>query len=314
MHHILVALLLCLPAFAFNKEEIFVVEARVVRPVPKFEVVRRYVGTIAPEKFSLLSPKGSGTVARIHVQAGQRVKKDEILISLKSDIEKRSLNLALDNLTLVTKALMRNRPLFEAGDITETDFEKMQKELTQAGSLLEQQRRQVESVEIRSPITGVAGVPRVKVGETIGPGTTAISVTDGPFSLVINIPGSQLAEVNVGQTVRVKSLTATISAVERTIDPVTRSGFAKAILLSCDGCIVNDSVYAHLTVHEKPNAILIDRNAVFYRNAKPHVVAVVSAPDGSKSADIREVVVGREQEGQVEVITGVNDGDEIVIA
>jgi len=291
-----------------------VVEAQVIHPVPKFLVKRRYIGTIRAENFSLLSPKVARTVASVDVVAGQQVKKDQILISLKNESEKRSKNLAERNLALAKKELDRNFKLRESLIITGSAMDKNERDFLNASTELENARRQVEDFEIRSPIEGIAGVPRVVRGQTVQPGEIVISVIKGPFLVFINIPGSRLTEVKEGQTVMVKSATTTVSAVERTIDPVTRTGFAKAVFSSCESCIVGESVYVYIVVHEKPNAILVNRNAVFYKNKKPHVVAVVKAADGSLTADIREVVVGIEQEGQVEILSGINDGDEIVTA
>ncbi len=242
------------------------------------------------------------------------MKKGQLLISLKSGIEKRTRGIAQKNLSLAKKEFDRNLSLYKSQDITKSALDKMERDLLVANSKLEDAMRQMEDVEIRAPFDGIVGVPRVVRGQTVHPGETIISIMAGPYSVSINIPGSRLSEVQVGQTVRVKSVTTTISAVERSIDPISRTGFAKAIFSSCDSCIVGDSVYAHIIVHEKPNAILINRNAVFYKNKKPYVVAVVKAADGSLTADIREIALGVEQEGQVEIQSGVSAGDQIVIA
>lgn len=292
----------------------YVVETAMVKPTPKFSVERRYIGTIRAEKFSILSPKAFGTVASIDVKPGQKVKKGQLLLSLKGTVEKRGEELAQKSLRSLEIELERNRTLFKSQDITKSQLEKSEREVLAARAKLEEQRRLVENVEIRSPFDGVVGVPRVVLGESVQTNTSIITVMDGPYSVFINIPASRLAEIKVGQPVRLKMATTTIAAVEKSIDPITRTGFAKAIFDSCDGCIIGDSVYAYITVHEKSNAILINRNAIYYKNQKPHVVLVVKDPNGQDQALIKEITVGEEQENLIEVVSGLNNGDEIVIA
>lgn len=292
----------------------YVVETIIVKPVDKFAISRRYIGTIGAEKFSLLSPKSAGTVSSIDIVAGQQVKKDQLLVSFRGNVEKRGLVLAQQNLSLAEAELKRSRELYRTQDIKKSELENSERAVLTAKTRIEEQRRQVENIEIRAPFDGVVGVPRVAMGQSVSPTDTIISIMDGPYSLTINIPGPRLSEVKVGQAVSVKDAKTTISAVEMSIDPRTKTGFAKAVIKTCEACIIGDSVYAHITVHEKPNAILINRNAIFYQNAKPHVVVVKKNGEGKLIADVREISVGEEHEGMVEVISGIAAGDEIVIA
>lgn len=295
-------------------EMTYVVETSIVTPRPQFLVERRYIGTIKAEKFSLLAPKMAGTVASIDVEAGQKVKKGQLLFSLSGTSEVRSVELAEKSLKLAQEKLARNRVLYQSQDITKSQLDEAEAEVLSANTRLESQRQNKEKVEIRAPFDGVVGVPRVALGETVQPDNPIISVMDGPFSITINIPSSRLAEVMVGQRVRLKSGNTTIAAVERSIDPTTRTGFAKAMLASCKDCIIGDSVYALIGVHEKENALLITRNAIFYKDQKAHVVVVQKTDEGKLKAAIKEVSVGEEQEGEVEILSGLKEGDEIIIA
>ena len=56
------------------------------------------------------------------------------------------------------------------------------------------------------------------------------------------------------------------------------------------------------------------KDAIYYQNAKPHVVAVKKNGEGKFIADIREITVGEEYEGMVEIVSGLAAGDEIIIA
>lgn len=311
---IIAALFVTLNVNAKMPQMTYVVETTIVKPRPQFLVERRYIATIKQEKTSFLTPKTAGTVATIDVKPGQRVTKNQVLVTLTSSVEQKSVELAQKSLKLAEEKRARSRSLYKSHDITKSQLDEAEAEVLAAKSKLESQKQLKENVELRAPFDGIVGVPRVVLGESVQPQTTIISVTDGPFFAFINIPSSRLGEVNLGQSVKIKSVTGTISAVERSIDPVTRTGFAKVILPSCEACIIGDSVYATITVFDKPNAIVITKNAIYYKNQKPHVVVVGPAQGDQRQAEIREVTLGEEQEGDVEILSGLKDGDEVIIA
>lgn len=312
MKHIIGIGLLLLSIAAMGKEITYVVETAVVKPQAEFAIVRRYIGTIKAEKFSLLRPKITGTIAAILVKPNQKVKKGELLVTLTSNVEKRSLELAKKSLQLSTQALERSRSLFKSHDVTKSKLEEAERDVLNAKAKVEEEKRVVENVELRAPFDGVVGIPRVVMGESVQLDTPVISISDGPLSVFINIPASRLAEVKTGQAAKIKTLNANIAAVEKSIDPKTRTGFATATLPPCDSCIVGDSVFVNINVVDKKNVILISKNAVYYQNQKPKVVVVKSEEDKHR-AEIREIVVGEEQEGVVEVLSGLKEGEEIVI-
>ncbi len=307
------ALFLCaFASMAHMPEMNFVVESAVVKPRPQFVIERRYIGTVKAEKFSLLNPKTSGTVASIDVKAGQQVKKGQLSLTLTSTVETKSVELALESLKRAQEKLKRSRKLFKNDVISKSQLEDAEEAERIAKSNLEAQKKQKESVEIRAPFDGVVGVPRVVLGETVQPQVPVISIMDGPFSVFINIPSSRLAEVKSGQKVVVKSVAATIDAVERSIDPINRTGFAKVILPNCETCIVGDSVNATISVYEKNNVILIDKDSFYYKNQKPYVVVIAKNEGEKRHAQVREIVIGEEQDGLVEVVSGLKDGEEII--
>lgn len=290
----------------------YVVETAIIKPV-KFSVERRYIGTIKAEKSSVLSAKSLSTVEKIHVNPGSKVKKGDLLISLKSDVEKAGFDLAQKSLSSLEQEFEGYKKLFSTNDITKSELQRAEREVLLARSKLTEQKRGLENVELRAPFDGTVGVSRVVLGESVTQGAALLSISDGPFLVFINIPASRLLEVKVSQPVRIKDIKSTITAVERSIDEKTRVGFAKASFAECASCIIGDSVYVKITVHEKENALLVNRNAIFYKDQKPQLVVVKTNGD-KKIAAIKEIVVGEEQDGLVEVTSGIKSGDEIVSA
>lgn len=290
----------------------YVVETAVVKPT-KFSIERLYIGTIKAEKFSVLTAKSTSTVEKIHVKAGKKVKKGDLLISLKSGVEKAGFDLAKKSLSLLEQQFGRYKKLYKTNDITKSEIDRLEGEVLSSRSKVEDQRRSLDNVQITAPFDGIVGVPRVVLGESVSAGASLISISDGPFLVFINIPPSRLLEVKAGQRVKLNDISSTISAVDQSIDEKTRVGFANAIFPKCESCIIGNSVYVKITVLEKDQALLINHNAIYYKNQKPNVVLVVR-DKGKTTSMIKEIVIGEQQDGLVEVLSGLKSGDEIVTA
>lgn len=296
-----------------SKTNEIVVETNILKPLPSLAIERRYIGTLKTEHFSLLSPKSSGTIASIHIKAGQEVNQGDLLISLKSHVEKSSLALAEKNLHSLLNELKNSQKLLSTNDISKAEIIKLEREINQAKLKLAEQKHALDNVEIRAPFAGVVGVPRVVLGESVNPNTSLISLVKGPYVVFINLPRMGLHEVKVGQKVRIKSYTSHINAVEKTIDPITRLGFAKASFTECAECIILDSIFVYITVYEKNNVLLLPKKAIFFKDGQPYAV-LIKTKDNLKKAEIIAAVLGEEWQGQYEIISGLNANDEVVIA
>ena len=306
------AALIALGLRASPKEINFVVETLVVKEEP-FIFKRRYIGVINTEYFSLLKPQVSGTIDEINIKADQTVKKGERLFSLDNSELKKAVLIDQKNLSLVKKALARSLALKKTHDVTKAQVDQDEHAVLAAEQKLADSKNALKNSEIEAPFDGIVGVPRVVMGQSVTPLDTLISIRRGLYAITLRVPASRLKEIAVGQAVLVNKELAYIDAVERSIDPQTRTGFAKATLKNCARCIVGSSVFADVTIEDKPKAIMLSRNAIFYEKGLPHVV-VVKTQNQKSTAEVRPVSVGKEQDAMVEILTGLAPGDVVVKA
>jgi len=305
--------LCALNVVASPSEIISVVETVVAKEEP-FSFKRRYIGVIGTEYFSLLKPQVSGTIDEINVKADQAVKKNQRLFSLDNSDLKKSVLLDQKNLALAKKALSRSLVLKKTHDVTKAQVDQDEHAVLAAEQKLADSKNALKNSEIEAPFDGVVGVPRVVMGQSVTPADTLISIRQGIYSVTLRIPASRLKEIAVGQAVLVNKETAHIDAVERSVDPLTRTGFAKATLKSCARCIVGSSVFADVTIEDKPKAIMLSRNVIFYEKGQPHVVVVKTDQAQKSTAEIRPVSLGKEQDAMVEILSGLRPGEVVVKA
>lgn len=299
--------------FSMQPERSFVVET-VVAKTETFILKRRYIGTIKADNFSILEAKTASTVSKIHVAAEQSVKKGQILVSLANSSSLNSQLLAEKKVRSLAKELERQKELLKSHDVTKAQVDRAKRDWLEASQALESQKQAVENTEIRAPFDGVVGVPRVVTGESVSPGSAIISIKKGPYSLSFLVPPARLRELSVGQKISLNQEESHISAIERSIDPNTRTGFAQATFKDCSGCIVGESVLIYVSVLEKPQAILLSKNAIYYDKGKPFIVIVINDEQKQARAEIREVTLGQEQDGFIEILSGLRAGEVVVRA
>lgn len=285
-----------------------VVEATTLTP-KSFEISHRYMGTVGAQSFAILYPRGPGNVNKILVAPGQSVKKGQTLVSLENATEANLRDIGQKNAALAKATFERRKKLFESGDITKASLEEAQKEWLRTKSAYESATQSVTKTEIKAPFDGVVGVPRVDIGQQVSTDTEIISMVKGPFYLKIQIPASELRKTKVGQLVKIDDLMGKIVALEeKVIDPKTKTSFAK-VSLPGENYIYGESRNVLVITDVKNDAMVLHRDAVFYKDGKPAVSVV---KDGV--CERRFVTLGPQQNGVYEILSGLSFGEAVITA
>ncbi len=145
----------------------------------------------------------------------------------------------------------------------------------------------------RTPISGYVTTVYAKIGQSVAAGETIAVVSDiNQLELDIYIPESSVADVKIGQTVKVSIPSATgqtfeakISRMDLEVNPTTRTLLAKAEIDNSDRKLLPGmfSDVAILTRHEE-DVIIVPNSAVFTQDEKSYVYLV---DRGNLPADIR---------------------------
>ena len=181
-------------------------------------------GTLAFREQVQLRSEVIGQVTELHVEEADRVKKDDLLITLdpknyqaqveQAEARVRIQRIAIERQRLLIKTLTdrfaRQQAMFAKKLVDEDSYEaveselalakvdlrSLQESLAQASAALDQSEDLLSKTRIRSPIDGVAIQVDIKVGETVIAGTTNIP---GSTMMVIADPSETLTEVQVDE-------------------------------------------------------------------------------------------------------------------
>lgn len=308
--------------------------APVVRKTLVDELVVR--GTIAaiPNEDVKVSALVAGRVNAVTVAEGDSVRQGQVIAQLDRqplDDQRRQAAAAVDQAKAQIEnarlALQRNQQLFERGIAAGKEVEDAKKDqaaaqaaLEQANAALSTATRNVERASIRAPITGQIVKRMISVGEQVD-GTGAQPIVEianlDRVELAANVPADYLSRVKVGLTATIKSdaypdreFQGSILAIAPAVDATTNAALAR-IRATNQGHALKVGMFAeaHVAVAERANAVVVPPSALV-RNTEGAAVYVVTG-DTAQRTDVK---VGLEQPDAVEILSGVKEGQTVLIS
>ncbi len=303
----------------------------------------RYSGIVRGKNEVYIMPAIPARVTEILVKPGERVSRDQVLLRLDSSdldvaVQQARANLAAAQAQQSSNEISlqnarvnyeRIKELHEAGGVSDKDLEaaKMQYDLLSSGTIeagvaqaqaaMENLQKQIDNCNLKSPINGMVGSINLSLGEIANPQSPAAIVTDiSEVEIKVLVSESEVDCISAGSDVEVyikaageAAFQAKVESVSAAADPVKRNYSVKVALANKDNK-VKSGMFAevHLATEKKENALYIPRNAVVPRGER-NVVYVV---DEDNRAREREVLTGIESRQIIEILEGLESGEEII--
>jgi RND family efflux transporter MFP subunit len=301
------------------------------------------VGTVRARTSALVSARISGVVSLLKVREGDRVKKGQLLALLDaqenqaaaagaaagSEEAGRGLDEALSRKRLADSTFERYQKLFNEQAVTRQEFDVKQSECdlaTQAVARAEARLQQARAgaraasaiaayTRITAPISGIITSRQADLGATVFPAQPLMTIEDeGNYQLELSVPESIALSVKPGTAVQVTldamntTFSARVSEIVPSADPASRTFIAK-IALGQQGLKSGMFGRGALTLGTSVNGMLIPRKAIVERGALTSVWIV----EKDATARMRLVKTGKIAGEKVEVLSGLSDGERIVV-
>lgn len=191
-----------------------------------------YIGTLSYSEKSALATESSGVIDEIFVNEGERVKKNQPLARLNSDIledeitaKEAQLSIAKVALQRAQKNFARYESLLKTQSIAYKEYEdsmfELQGQKANAKSItaeLSRLKTELGKKTIKAPYECIILQKNLRRGEWVGAGASVFSIArQNPLEANIWVPFSALKEIKAGQKVSVsaanKEYSAKISAI-----------------------------------------------------------------------------------------------------
>lgn len=283
----------------------------------------RAAGRVEPDerRIFVVAPKFDGYVERLHVNAsGQLVGKGQALFDVYSPelvSAQREYAIAAQGSEELkgTQAQAGMRQLAEAG-LTRLKNWDIPLEQLQALEKTGQTRR---TLTLRSPVSGIVTEKKAVQGMRFGPGETLFQITDlSSVWLVADVFEQDIALLENGAMATItvdaypgRKFEGRIGYVYPTLNPSTRTVPVRVEMTNRGG-LLKPGMFAHLELMAQPRtpSIVVPVSAVIDSGMRRIVLVRTS----QNSFEPREVMTGMRSEDYVEVLNGVGEGEQVVVA
>lgn len=292
----------------------------------------QFSGTVKGVRRVNLSTKVMGEITEMPVEKGDRINRGQVLVRIKDASIRAQLQQVKANLSEARVSLENTRTNYKRIEALYEDSSATRKELDDIRTRLEVSESRVAALEsklnevkdllnytvIESPIEGYVVGKFFEKGDLASPGQPLLTVEEVErLEVIASVPESQVGLFSIGDTATVK-LPATgrnfrgqVVTVNPSGDRMTRQFEIKIQLpdgvFSAGG--INPGMYARVRLNKgSDEAVMVPKSALLERGQLTGLYTV----NDSNELVLRWVRTGRESDGSIEVLSGLNEGETYV--
>jgi RND family efflux transporter MFP subunit len=270
---------------------------------------------LEPSKQADISATTGGKITSLRIALGSSVGEGQTIGSVDTRQQQLSVQDAQEALRKAEKDYQLNKELFEGNAGTAQSVKDAQHNVEAARLRVQQASRQVGEASIKSPISGIITVKNGEVGEYASPGMSLATVVDiYNLKAVVFVGEKDVYQLRLGQTANIsadvlpgKTLTGKVSF----ISPVGDENHNYRVELSVNNRSAELKAGTYIKVAfdlgKDFTTLVIPKLALVEGTKNPYVYII----DG-EHVQQRKLILGRESGENIEVISGLKEGDEIV--
>ena len=259
----------------------------------------------------------TGRVVAVMVDKGSRVSKGTPLLRIDADLLKADYKAALATYESLKKDEERFTRSNEAGGVSSQQLDNIRTQLVAAESRLAVSKWKLDNAVVKAPISGTINNRFVEPGSLIAPNAPLFEIVDDSHvKVTCNVPEQRVRLLTVGQPVTAtESGTAageSFTGVIKSIGVKTDRGLNYPVEVLFDA---NPNLHAGMylkvlfTDQQAADGLLIPRKAV----VGSVMAANVYVAQGGHAVR-REVQLGDMFGDKIEILSGLQEGEEIIVA
>jgi RND family efflux transporter MFP subunit len=303
------------------------------------------VGTVRAAQSTQIASQTVGNIVEIRTQEGDRVQGGQVLAVIddaqsRAAVEQsaaavtaaqKEVSSAESELALAQSTLKRYQQLYDKKSVSPQEFDEIKTRSqaaearcdmarageAQASAALTQARTSLTNTQVRAPFSGVVTEKKADAGTFASPGTPLFILEDTRnYRLEATVDESDIRVVHVGEAVPVvldslgnAEFHGRVAQIVPAADPSSRSFLVK-IELPADARFRSGLFGRAYFPRGVRTALLIPQAAVVERGQLRGVFVI----DANQIAQLRYLTLGRASGGQVEVLSGLQQGERLVAA
>lgn len=278
------------------------------KDVPQSDV---YTANVEAYAKNNIAPQSPSRIQKIYVEVGDFVRAGQIVAKMDEvSLNQSKLSMANDSLEY-----SRIKKLYEQGGVSKSDFDAMELKYNVTRS---QYQNLLENTILRSPVSGVITARNYDQGDMYGGSPIYVVEQITPVKLYVGISEMDYTKVKKNDTVTLtadalpgKTFTGRIARIYPTIDAATHTFTAEVNVANGDR-LLRPGMYARVTVNFGSNHSIVvpDDCVVKQQGSGVRSVFVLQADN-----TVKEIVVtlGRHFGTEYEILSGISEGDNVVV-
>jgi len=288
----------------------------------EFQQFSNVQATVVPDDFVNASSETGGRIINRYAKEGDYVKKGQLLATIDMQTLEKQIDELATSYSLAKTIYDRQKRLWDQNIGSELQYleAKTKKEsLEKTKSTLESQ---LTKKNVYSPISGVVDQEFLQQGEMSAPGVPILRILNTrKIKIVADLPENYLGSVKKNDKVSVyfpaldKTVESRITMIGRTIDPANRT-FKIEVQANNSSGDLKPNLLAQVNVNNytNKNAIAVSSELVQEDvNGARFLFTVGTDKEGNLIAKKQIVETGESYENKIEVNTGLNVGDIIIV-
>ncbi|MDR2774904.1 MAG: efflux RND transporter periplasmic adaptor subunit [Tannerella sp.] len=277
-------------------------------------------GRIKARNEVTLYSKVQGIVLKKYKKAGDAVSKGMVIAQVENSVAGELLGLAEQNLANAAKDVERYKKLAEAGAVTQREYEAILVTCREAQRNVTELKELLANTTLVSPINGILETDYFEEGTLLGIGAQVADFIDpSGLKLVVNLTEKEVYKIKKGDKATVSCDILPDEEFTGTVDVIGSKGndrlsYPAEILISSKNTDrLKPGIYASANFipngRTTDNSLVVNRKAIIESLKTPEVYVVKD-----NKAVKQKIFIGKIFDNFVEVTSGLNPGDAVVVA
>lgn len=276
------------------------------------EQISEFTATVQANISNNIAPQTPVRIEKLFAEVGDHVKEGQLLVKM-DETNLQQTKIQLENQELEFK---RIDELYKVGGASKSAWDAQKTQLDVSRAIYKNLH---ENTQLLSPVTGIVTARNYDNGDMYSGGSPIFTIEQiRPVKLMINVSESFFTKVKKGKDVDIKLdvygdkvFKGKVSLIYPTIDPTTRT-FPVEIKIANNDERVRPGMFARVTMGfgTQNHVVAPDLAIVKQSGAGDRYIYVYK--NGKVSYE--KVELGRRMGNKYEVISGVNNGDQVVVS
>lgn len=283
----------------------------------EFKEIIEAIGTSTSAEQVTITSKYADIVESVNFIDGQQVEKGQILVTLNSDEEQAKVSELQANLAESVAQYERFQDLLKNRATSKSVVDQKEAQVKAIAAQLKSASVKLDYLTIRAPFNGVLGFKQISAGAYVKAGDSITTIDDlSVIKVDFAVPERYLARLSAGQKVVASTVayqdeqfSGEVISIASRLDSATRTIQVRAAIDNSaqklrPGMLIKIQLErANMLALQVPESSVIPIE-------NSHFVYVVE----NEKAVKKRIIIGKRQPGKVEVLEGLTEGEQVVVA